>query len=175
MLSWFSRRAANRKLIARLLGEIIAAAREPALFVDYGVPDSFEGRFEAMTLHATLVLRQLNAMAPPAPDLAQDLVNAIFAHLDGTLREMGVGDPTVPKKMKVLAEAFLGRGLAYDSAARAGGPALEEALRRNIYAGRGDAARLARYVAAAGAALARAPFETFVNGPLPFPDPAGVA
>ena len=174
MLSGLFRGSANRRLVDRLHGEIVAAARDPALFADYGIADTFEGRFEAMTLHATLVLRQLNAMAPPAPDLAQDLANAVFLHFEATLRQMGVGDPSVPKRMKTLAEAFLGRGVAYDEALRAGGPALAAALARNVYAGRTDAARLARFVDASRAALAGASFEAFAVGPVPFPKPASI-
>ncbi len=174
MFSRIFRRSANRALVDRLYGEIVAAARDPALFTDYAIPDTVEGRFEAMTLHAALVLRQLNVMAPPAPDLAQDLANAVFRHLDATLREMGVGDVAVPKRMKTLAEAFLGRGVAYDQALRAGGSALAEALARNVYAGGADAHRLARYVEATSAALAKTPFATFANGPVAFPQPRAI-
>jgi cytochrome b pre-mRNA-processing protein 3 len=58
-------------MIERLHGEIVAAARNPVLFTDYGIADTFEGRFEALTLHAVLVLRRLNAMPPPAPEIVQ--------------------------------------------------------------------------------------------------------
>jgi cytochrome b pre-mRNA-processing protein 3 len=176
MFSWLFHRSPNRSLVERLHGEIVAAARDTTLYTEYGIPDTFEGRFEAMTLHASLVLRQLNAMAPPAPDLAQDLANAVFIHFDAMLREMGVGDASVPKRMKTLAEAFLGRGVAYDQALRAGEePALAAALARNVYADRADGARLARFVGAARTALAEAPFDAFANGPVPFPKPASIA
>jgi cytochrome b pre-mRNA-processing protein 3 len=174
MLSWLSRRSANRRLIDRLHGEIMAAARNPVLFTDYGIADTFEGRFEAMALHATLVLRQLNAMGPPAPDVAQDLANAVFRHFEAALREMGVGDVSIPKRMKTIAEAFLGRSAAYDRALRAGEPALATALARNVYADRTDARRLARYVEAANVALAKATLETFANGFVSFPEPAAI-
>ncbi len=174
MLSWLSRSSANRRLVDRLHGEIVAAARDPALYTDYAVADSFEGRFEALALHATLVLRQLNAMAPPAPELAQDLADALFFHFEANLREMGVGDSAVPKRMKTIAEAFLGRGLAYDQALRAGAPAVAAALSRNVYANRADGERLARFVEAARTALAGASFAVFANGPVPFPNPASV-
>ena len=174
MLSWLSRGGANRRLVDRLHGEIVAAAREPSLYTDYAIADTFEGRFEAMTLHATLVLRQLNAMAAPAPELAQELADAVFFYFEANLREMGVGDAVVPKRMKTLAEAFLGRGVAYDRALRAGAPALAATLARNVYADRADAGRLARYVEAARAALAQAPFAAFADGPVPFPKPASI-
>ncbi|WP_395665607.1 ubiquinol-cytochrome C chaperone family protein [Methylocella sp.] len=174
LFSWLSARASSRRTVDRLHGAIVEAARAPALFLDYGAPDTLEGRFEMLTLHAALALRRLNAMAAPGPELAQDLVDAVFAHFDATLREMGVGDPSVPKRMKTLAEAFLGRSLAYETAL-GDGARLEAALKRNVYAGAGDAARLARYAQAARAALDVAPVEAFFEGRPPFPDPLRVA
>ena len=174
MISWPFRRSANRSVIDRLHGEIVAAARHRVLFTDYAIEDSFEGRFEAMALHAALVLRRLNAMAPPAPDMAQDLADAVFNHFETALREMGVGDVSVPKRMKILAEAVLGRSLAYDQALRDSETALAAALARNVYANRADAHRLSRYVGAVNVALAKTPFETFVNGPIPFPEPSAI-
>lgn len=174
MLSWLFG-SPNSQLVDRLHAEIVLAARDPALYTDYAIRDNFEGRFEAMTLHASLVLRQLNSMRPPAPELAQDLVNAVFFHFEGMLREMGVGDPAVPKRMKTLAEAFLGRGVAYDHALRVGRPELAAALARNVYENRSDGMRLARFVEAARAALADASFDEFAHGPIPFPKPATIA
>jgi cytochrome b pre-mRNA-processing protein 3 len=118
------RRSTNRQLIGRLSGEIVAAARDPVLFTEYGIEDSLEGRFEAVTLHAVLVLRRLNRMDPPAPEIAQDLTDAIFRSFEIAVREIGVGDISVPKQMKTIAEAFFGRAGAYDRALRGGAPAL---------------------------------------------------
>ena len=108
------RRSANRDLIDRLRGEIVAAARDPVLFTEYGIEDSLEGRFEVLALHSALVLRHLNRMKPPAPEMAQDLTDSLFRSFDGALREMGIGDTGVPKRMRTIAEAFLGRAGAYD-------------------------------------------------------------
>jgi cytochrome b pre-mRNA-processing protein 3 len=168
------RRAANRQLIDRLSGEIVAAARDPVLFTEYGIEDSMEGRFEAVTLHAVLVLRRLNRMDPPAPDIAQDLTDAIFRSFEIALREMGVGDISVPKRMKTIAGAFLGRAAAYDRALRGGAPALKAALARNVYDGRKNPDRLARYVEMANEALTEASLGAFTLGPVPFPEPAAV-
>ena len=123
------RRSANLQLIGRLSGEIVAAARDPVLFTEYGIEDSLDGRFEAVTLHAVLVLRRLNRMDPPAPEIAQDLTDAIFRSFEIALREMGVGDIGVPKQMKTIAEAFFGRAGAYDRALRGGAPGLMKHLR----------------------------------------------
>jgi cytochrome b pre-mRNA-processing protein 3 len=167
------RRSANRRLIDKLHGEIVAAARDPVLFTDYGIEDSFEGRFESVTLHAALVLRRLTALAEPGPAVAQDLADAVVRHFEVALREMGVGDTSVPKRMKVLLEAFLGRSAAYDKALTEGGPALAAALSRNVYAGQRDAAQLAAYAQAFDAAL-QLPLAGFLEGPLPVPSPAAV-
>jgi cytochrome b pre-mRNA-processing protein 3 len=168
------RRSANRQLIDRLSGEIVAAARDPVLFTEYGIEDSVEGRFEAVTLHAVLVLRRLNRMGPPAPEIAEDLTDAIFRSFEIALREMGVGDISVPKHMKTIAGAFLGRGAAYDRALRGGAPGINAALARNVYDGRKNPDRLARYVETANEALAKASLEAFTLGPVPFPEPAAV-
>lgn len=174
MLFRLFRRSANRKLIDRLHGEIVAAARDPVLFTEYRIEDNFEGRFEMVTLHAVLVLRRLNRMGAPAPEIAQDLADALFRSFEIALREAGVGDISVPKRMKTIAEAFLGRGAAYDIALREGTLALAATLARNAYAGQGDAGRLSRYVEAANQALADVSLEAFTAGQVPFPQPSAI-
>lgn len=174
MFPFVFRNFVNHALIERLHAEIVHAARDRVLFTDYGIEDSVEGRFEAFALVASLVLRRLNAMEPPAPDIAQDLGDAVFRHFDAALRESGVGDASVPKRMKTFAESFQGRALAYDQALRSGGPALRAALARNVYAGRLDAGRLTRFVETASCALEQASLGAFTNGPVPFPDPSAV-
>ena len=173
MFSLFGRRrpSPNAVLLERLHREIVAAVRQPSFYLAYGVPDTFEGRFELLALHAGLVLRRLNAAEAPGPAVAQDLVDTIFARLDADLREAGVGDITVPKRMKRLAEAFLGRSAAYDAALRTGHEALVAALHRNVQAGTGLAARLARYVETAAERLDETSLTGCLAGPLPFPDP----
>lgn len=179
MLIPFGRRRPNptRVLLDRLHGEIVGAVRRPAFYLDYGVPDTFEGRFELLALHAGLVLRRFNAAEAPGPAIAQDLVDTVFAHLEADLREAGVGDITVPKRMKRLCEAFLGRAAAYDAGLRPGSGTLASAVARNILAGRGEShavERLSGYAAAAAAALSSTTLESCLAGPLPFPDPSTV-
>ena len=152
----------------------MAAARRPALFLPpYHVPDTLEGRFDALVLHAFLVVRRLAALPAPAPQLAQDLSDEMFRALDRALREMGVGDLAVPKRIAKLAADYNGRRTAYEAALGEGDDALAAALARNVY-GRTDAAvgaPLARYVKQVEAALAEAPFAAFERGPIPFPAP----
>ena len=164
------RRSANRALIDRLSGEIVAAARHPALFAAYVIEDSVDGRFEALALHAALVLRRLSCLPAPGPEIAQELADSIFRSLDAALREKGVGDLSVPKQMKTFASAFLGRANAYNLALNDDMKALAAALSRNVYAGRGNPGRLARYVRVAVAALDAAALEEFLEAKITFPE-----
>lgn len=175
MIFGLFRRASNDAVIDRLYLSVVAASRQPALFADLQVPDTFEGRFESLSLHAILVLRRLQRCEAPGPAMAQHLVDTLFKHFDRTLREMGVGDTTVPKRMKTMAEAFGGRSAAYDAALRGERVTLVEALARNVYAGRRDAAVLADYVEALAAALAMTPLQTFLDAEIRFPDPVTFA
>lgn len=170
------RGAANRKFIERIHGEIVAAARNPVFFADYGVEDTFEGRFELVVLHGAMVLHRLQALPEPGPDVAQDVANALFRHFDVALREMGIGDTSMPKRMKAITEAFLGRAKAYFDALDKDRLALAEALSRNVYAGKNgcDGARLSRYVEGLQEKLAGLPLEGFLNGPIPFPKPEDI-
>ncbi len=170
MIFGLFRRAGNDAVIDRLYLSVVAASRQQALYSDLHVPDTFEGRFESLALHAILVLRRLQSCEAPGPAMAQHLVDTVFKHFDRTLREMGVGDTTVPKRMKAMAEAFGGRSAAYDVALRGGQQTLTDALARNVYAGKRDAAALTHYVEAAAAALATTPLQAFVDGVPRFPD-----
>ena len=115
-------------------GDIVAAARLPRLYSAMGAPDTVMGRFDTLALHLVLVLRRLHALPPPAESLAQELVDRFFADLDSALREIGIGDVSVPKKIKKLGQAFYGRAEAYEKALAEDAPAdaLEQALARNI-------------------------------------------
>ncbi|HEY5225475.1 MAG TPA: ubiquinol-cytochrome C chaperone family protein [Methylovirgula sp.] len=173
MIFGLFRGRSNRKLIGRLHSEIIAAARDPVLFTDYGIPDTVDGRFESTVLHASLVLRRLKALPAPGPDIGQDLADAVFRHFDIALREIGISDTRVPKQMKTMAEAFFGRATAYHEALAKGVLALSQALSRNVYDGSDDGERLAHYVMRLDASLAAATLPQFLSGSIPFAKPAG--
>lgn len=169
----FRRREGNVAVVERLYSLIARTAREPVPYRDLGVPDTFEGRFEMLTLTATLVLRRLAELPAPAAELARDLADTIFREFDHALRESGVGDLGVPKKMKTLASAFYGRAHAYQEALAGPAPALEHTLLRNVFAGAPEceagASALARWTRDTTAALAAIGFEDMVAGHLPFP------
>lgn len=166
IFNWF-RKDRVQDPVQTMLTRVIAASRAEPLYTDLGVPDTLEGRYESVILHMTLVLRRLRHLPPPADDFAQEFVDAFFKWLDMSLRDMGVGDLAVPKRMKKLVTAFYGRarsyGVALDDNNRA---ALEESLDRNVTE-RGDPAQaLAAYMIAAEAALAEQDFDMLLrDGP----------
>lgn len=172
MIFGLFRKNPHEGLVARLHDKIVAQSRLPAFFLPpYGVSDTFEGRFELVTLNAGLVLRRLTFAPEPGPEIAQALANAIFTRFDDALREIGVSDVGVPKKMKKLAGAFMGRGAAYAQAMEQGEAALQAALARNILAGAGDGAALAHYAIETQKQLADTPLEAFLRGEALFPQP----
>jgi len=148
-----------------LYDETVAAARRPFLYGAEGAPDTVDGRFDMIVLHAVLVLRRLRSEGETGRALAQDMFDVMFSDMDGALREMGTGDLSVGKKIKAMGEAFYGRAKAYDEALAADDDeALAEAIARNLsedVTGDGASARslsvgrrLAAYVRAADASLA---------------------
>jgi len=171
---WRARRA-SLVLVEQLRAEIAAASRRPVLYEALKAPDRMDGRFELLTLHAGLVLRRLVCAEGFGPDLAQDLVNSLFMHLDDTLRELAMSDIAVSKRLKSMRAAFYGRSAAYAAALDARSrPELEAALARNVYgAGQGQApmaAALAAYVCAIDSALAATPLEAFLTGRFRYPE-----
>jgi cytochrome b pre-mRNA-processing protein 3 len=169
---WRARRA-SLAVIEQIRGEIVAASRRPALYLALQVPDSVDGRFELLTLHVGLALRRLLALGGLGDDIAQDLVNAHFMHLDDTLREQALSDIAVSKRLKAMKAAFYGRNAAYapalDSGARGD---LAAALARNVYGSPGGAPMalaLADYAIAIDEALAETPIDIFASGRFRYP------
>ena len=185
ILSAFRRTDTSRN-IQGLYGAIVAQARSPVFYLHFGVSDSVEGRFELIVLHLVLVLRRLGVEAaaasahPPVPGpgsaVGQRLFDVFCRDLDDNLREMGVGDLAVPRRMRQFGEAFYGRQTAYAAAlgAAADPRELEMALARNILsevAAGEKAAALARYVRAAATQLATQPEDALIAGKVVFPSP----
>ncbi len=130
----FLHRSRHGRAAAALYAEAVAAARAPVFYAALGVPDTLDGRFDLVGLHAFLLIRRLQHAAPPGPDLAQAVFDAMFRDMDHNLRELGVGDLSVARKMKQMWEAFHGRAAAYEAAfASADAAALPAALARNVW------------------------------------------
>lgn len=161
-------KSGNRDVVDAVYGEIVAAARQPVFYARWGVPDTPLGRFEMMGLHLFLVLHRLREAAPPGKALAQELADEFFKDVEHSIRELGIGDMGVPKRMKKLARMFYGRVAAYDAALQAGdAQAMAEALRRNVVpedAAWPHGAALASYAFSAARHLAAQPEALLLEG-----------
>lgn len=174
---------------------VMDQARQPIFFAQWGVPDTMSGRFDMLIAHAILVFRRLKRVeetrAEEAASRSQAFSDILFKDLDRALRDTGVSDRNVPKRLKTLASAYLGRGQAFGDALDSGDTAaLAEAIERNsggivFDADRAEAsqesdavtdtAALAAYLQAADAGLAAQDDETVLSGQLVWPLPAGQA
>jgi cytochrome b pre-mRNA-processing protein 3 len=150
-----------------LYASVVEQSRAPALYAAYGAPDTVEGRFEIYTLHVVLLLDRLNGQGPAAQETSQVLFDTYVKALDHALREMGVGDLSVGKKMRRLGEAFFGRVKSYSGAfAKLPDTAeLEAMLARTVYAdAESQAPALAGYVVSQREHLAAGPLEALLEG-----------
>jgi cytochrome b pre-mRNA-processing protein 3 len=163
------RRKPSRNAAQALYGEIVHAARAESFYAGWGVPDTLDGRFEMILLHAYLALRRLKA-APATADFSQELFDVMFADLDRNLREMGASDLGVGRQVKTMAQSFYGRIRAYDRGL-SGEENLERALQRNLFGTAKPApaqlAAAASYLRRQEAALAGTPVEALLRGELP--------
>jgi cytochrome b pre-mRNA-processing protein 3 len=157
----------------QLYESVVERARQPAFYTRYAVADTVEGRFELYSLHVILLLHRLKGGGPKAAEIAQALFDIFISQLDHALREIGVGDLSVAKKMRKLGEAFYGRAKAYEAALDAGGEdELQALIGRTVFAGAAEAGRaeaMAAYVRQVAAALAAEPLETLLDGRVDWP------
>jgi cytochrome b pre-mRNA-processing protein 3 len=158
--------------IEAIYGMIVTQAREPLFYRDLGVPDTVNGRFDVLLLHLWLVLRRLKSVGSGTV-LSQALFDHFCNDMDDNLREMGVGDMAVPKRMQAFGEAFYGRMAAYDMALTEGAEAFAQALSKNVLNGEKieKARELAAYSETAMAALAQADETALRNAAWRFPVP----
>jgi cytochrome b pre-mRNA-processing protein 3 len=151
-----------------LYGAAVGAAREPYLYEALGVPDTLDGRFDLIVLHAFLLVRHLRELPEPGPALAQAVFDAMFSDMDMNLREIGVSDLRIGKRVRAMWEAFHGRSNVYAAAIEAADRAsLEAALARNVWRGAapdGSPAALARLALAQAAWLAGQPLSALATG-----------
>ncbi|TGQ73170.1 MAG: ubiquinol-cytochrome C chaperone [Mesorhizobium sp.] len=168
-------RHANRAITDALYAQIVAAARQTVFYSHWNVPDTPLGRFEMLSLHMFLLQHRLRGGDGAAQEVAQVLIDEFFLDVDHSLRELGIGDVGVPKRMKKLAKMFYGRTAAYDDAlGRNDHEGLTAALTRNVRPDAvswPEASRLADYVTEARNHLAGQPSESIVAGAVTFPSP----
>lgn len=164
----------------RLHAAVVAHSRRPEFFLELGVADTVQGRFEVICLHGVLLLRRLRVEGGGGNELGQQFFDVMFADIDGSLRELGVGDLGVGPRVKRMARHFYGRIEAYGAGLDAGESAtLEAALGRNLYAGvpvpPDRLKRIAGYMRQAEAGLAAQPFARLAAGEVAFAPPPGAA
>lgn len=134
MLSTLIQRRRRKKAAGELYEAVVAQARRPVFYSGLGVPDTIDGRFDLIALHAILLVRRLKAGGDDTKQVAREIVDTMFEDLDRSLRELGVSDQGLPRRMRTMAEGFLGRMVAYEEALAGGDIAgLVAALRRNVY------------------------------------------
>ena len=116
-----------------LYQKIVTQARRPEFYRNLGIPDTASGRFDMISLHAFILMKRLKSDEENGRDLSQALFDFMFDDMDKNLREMGVGDIAVGKKVKILAAAYYGRITAYEKGLQSGEGVLEEVFQRNLY------------------------------------------
>jgi len=183
MLISFSRRKSVRDAAEVAYRRVVEQARQPLFFTAFGVPDTLDGRFELICLHAFLYLYRLKSERPRSAAVAQAFFDAMFADMDQGLREMGTGDLSVGGHVKRMAQGFYGRIRAYQGGLEHDESALGAALARNVFGTVGESPqttdRMAGYVRCAVWELRQQSstelFEGNVRFPLPGGDESGAA
>jgi cytochrome b pre-mRNA-processing protein 3 len=154
---------------------VVEQARRPEFFTGLGVPDTLDGRFELICLHAFLYLRRIKGEPVPAAALGQRFVDTMFADFDRSLRELGTGDLSVGRQVNRMAEAFYGRIRAYEQGLGGDDAALAGALERNLYGtvtpDDAQVAAMAGYLRREAASLAAQPAAPLLAGDIVFAAP----
>ena len=159
MLDFLNARTDMRRKAGEIYGAIVTRARHPVFYARLGVPDTPSGRYEMVVIHLFLVLERLRSAPGADGDLPRRLVEAFIADMDDSLREMGTGDLSVPKKVRRAATGLYERSMAYKTALAVGDTgALAAVLTEHAYARAAGATQfaplLAVYLQTAAAALA---------------------
>lgn len=172
----FKKKNANSAIVNRQYGVLTAAARQPDFYLHLNVPDTVMGRFELLSIMMILYFRRTKTSGTSGQEIAQEIVDAFFQDLDHSMRELGIGDQGVPKRMKKFAGMFYGRLESYAAALDADDTdALAAALARNIYpqaeASAADMRGLANWMMAAAIALSAQSEDLVATGHVTLPVP----
>jgi len=175
ILPLFSR-ARRVDTISTLYGMIVAQARSPSFYRDYGVPDTVDGRLDLIMLHLALLLHRLEQDGEAARRLGQRIFDLFCQDMDRNLREIGIGDLKIPDEMRRIGAAFYGRARAYEAAlAEPNDNLLIEVATRNLYGSAPGAqfggGRAVAYIRKAAEGLARQETAAITRGELSFPQP----
>ncbi len=176
IFSLFGKKNGNRRIVEKQYATLTKAARHPYLYEALDVPDTVMGRFEMLSAMLILYFRRTRTSATSGQEIAQEIVDAFFEDVDHSIRELGVGDVGVPKRMKKFAGMFYGRLESYAAALDSGDhDGLAVALRRNIHPEAGEGAPsmagLALYLFAAEKAMITASEDEITTGALNVAEP----
>lgn len=161
-------RARRGRLGESLYEHAVRQARQPAFYTRLGVADRIDSRFQLYTLHVLMLTMRLRDEGPRGAEAGQELFDTYVSALDHALRELGVGDISVGKKMRKLGETLYGSMTAWEAPLRDGdAAALAEALGRNVYEDPAapGASALAAYALASRSRLAAQPFRSVLTAP----------
>ena len=169
---WFGSAKHVRASAEALYLDLVAQARARDFYARLAVPDTVEGRFDMIVLHMFLLLGRLEGSSSTGRELSQAIFDFMFRDMDRSLREMGISDQRIGRRIKEMIGAFYGRVRAYDSAFAEGPEALARAIRRNVYSAAPSDEEapdlLSAYVRREIASLAAQPFEDIVAGKVHF-------
>jgi cytochrome b pre-mRNA-processing protein 3 len=192
MLAWLKRNSDRAAIEHELFERIVAQSRSPHFYRDLGVPDSMEGRFEMILLHFALLLGRLKTEGAAGQRLGQALMEKLFASMDDALRQIGIGDMGVPRRVKKAAAAFIERTRDYEAALAGPAPSspgqvaqadpLAAAIARHAFSApcaeanaAAGAAAIAHYMRQAREVLVAQPADEIFLGRLTFPEPDAAA
>ncbi|MBU1304901.1 MAG: ubiquinol-cytochrome C chaperone [Alphaproteobacteria bacterium] len=168
ILNLFRKNTASDAVYA-VYAAIVAQSRQPVFYTDWGIPDTVTGRFDMISLHLALLFRRLHDEGKQVSDFSQAVFDLFFKDMDRSLREMGVGDLAVPKRIKKMANAFYGLMTSLTEAMdRDDRAEVEAVIRRNLFEDGSDAAtqNLTAYLFEGAARLDRQPTASIVGGKL---------
>ena len=172
-------RTPRREEAAALYAAIVTQSRLPVFFIDFGVPDTLDGRFDMVVMHTFLVLSRLKQEGEDGKGLAQGVFDEMFEDMDRGLRHLGSSDVRVGKRIKAMAQAFYGRAQAYEEGLARDDNALAQAVRRNVFGGADGtgaaAAVIATYLRRESEALARFEKGQMLAGRVEFGEPPAPA
>lgn len=162
----------NRNITAAVYSAIVAAARQPGFYAALGVPDTPLGRYEMLSVHLFLFLHRFKGFGGAEGALAQEVADSFVTDVDDSLRQLGIGDMGIGKRVRKLTRMFYGRAASYGEACEARDRvALAAALHRNILPEAGEwagAERLADYVLESVEHLAGQPNAAMLSGRIEF-------
>lgn len=173
MFGWLRKKDRKQTAAFELYTAMVAQARHPDFYVNLGVPDTMEGRFDLILVHAFVLFRRLKTENGDR-DLAQNIFDVMFADLDQNMREMGIGDVGILKRIRKMSESYHGRIVAYEEGVQSGAAELAAALNRNLFADTEvrdeQLMAMVGYVHQALTDLDRQEISDLQNGKVHFPD-----